>query len=106
MEEVLDVHLALQCAYRRISDKNDLKDQDVLFTGFDVQHERAEWRLAIHLRETEEQWKRLLKGEAESPTPTMDRYTRMLEKWNAIGKRHGGDRKWSLTMEDIKDILS
>jgi hypothetical protein len=34
----------------------------------------------------------------------MERYTKMLAKWNAIGERYGADRKWTLTIEDIKDI--
>jgi len=105
VKDVVQMFWALQYGFKKLQDKSDLEARDVLFLGFKAS-DMDEWRFAEYWRGTGAQWLRILSMDPDSLGVSTSRYTKMLERWDAIKTKYEGKENWRLTKEEIRAIIS
>lgn len=99
--DILAMFDALQHSYDALPDKSTIEDWKINFVGFDGNNETAQMAFArfyssyregrfVGLRHVED---------FNSHAPTLDRYRRMLRRWQKLGQSH------SLSEQEIKAVV-
>jgi len=105
--DVLNMYRMLRNGYDELKDKSGIAEADIRFRGFDGNNETKRYAFAEFLQKTGK-WQEVLVGGLNSHTETtIQRYPRMLERFERIKKEHEESmRMWSLSAEEIKEIIS
>jgi uncharacterized protein len=86
--DVLDMHMALRNSYDKLTDKGGVSEDDVRFRGFDGNNESKRYAFAEFLKKTGKWAETLVGGLNSHSMMTIQRYPKMLERYNRIVEKH------------------
>jgi uncharacterized protein YfbU (UPF0304 family) len=103
---ILDMYRAITFSYQRAEDKEGLDESEIMFRGFDVNHEVKQFGYVMYFIVDLQRFPEL-RGEGEYPdfnshgSVTLSKYKKMLQIWN----QYGDENKQSLTIAQIRNLL-
>lgn len=91
VRDILEMHRVLHDAYQGFENAGGIQASDVSFRGFDENNESEYLGYARFLIETQGKWQEMKQSSLNSHGPTLQRYRRMLDRWNACEKPYNLD---------------
>lgn len=102
--DILDMYRAITFSYRDLSDKDEIREEEIRFYGFDGNNEIRQYLYAKFFILELDRFNELTYGqknpELNSHSQRIDKYKKMLIVWNSFNNSH------SLTALQIKAILA
>jgi uncharacterized protein YfbU (UPF0304 family) len=103
--DILEMSRAIIFSFKAIKEPKELKEEDVMFKGFDGNNETMLMAYAEYFIEDLGRYQELKEsngGYYNSHFPTIDRYRAMLHSWNQIAQ----DEKYKMSENVIKELLN
>jgi len=98
--DILEMYRSLKFAYNRLTNKNEITEEEIRFQGFDENEEARLMGYADYIIRDLGRYNELSGIDLNAHRPCLERYRKMLAEWNRSAD------KYNLEKDDILRIIS